>query len=135
MKKQHASNVDGFFSPGFGYLGTADQDEIAIHQRLIKRETYQLIQPLPNVELIKCSLGSDGKFIDYAVKYGSAGIIIEAPGRGHTAPAILESAKKAAEKGIPVVLTTSAHEGEVKGVYGFKGSASTYADAGIILGG
>ncbi|MDE1376696.1 hypothetical protein, partial [Bacillus licheniformis] len=26
MKKQHASNVDGFFSPGFGYLGTADQD-------------------------------------------------------------------------------------------------------------
>ncbi len=135
VKKQHASNVDGFFSPGFGYLGTADQDEIAIHQRLIKRETYQLIQPLPNVELIKCSLGSDGKFIDYAAECGSAGIIIEAPGRGHTAPAIFESAKKAVEKGITVVLTTSADEGEVKGVYGFKGSASTYADAGIILGG
>ncbi|MED1739854.1 asparaginase [Bacillus swezeyi] len=135
VKKQHASNVDGFFSPGFGYLGTADQDEIAIHQRLIKRETYQLIQPLPNVELIKCALGSDGKFIDYAAECGSAGIIIEAPGRGHTASAILESARKAVEKGITVVLTTSADEGEVKGVYGFQGSASTYADAGIILGG
>ncbi|MCY8341304.1 asparaginase [Bacillus haynesii] len=135
VKKQHASNVDGFVSPGFGYLGTADRDEIAIHQRLIKRETYQLIQPLPNVELIKCSLGSDGKFIDYAAECKSAGIIIEASGRGHTAPAILESARKAVAKGITVVLTTSADEGEVKGVYGFQGSASTYADAGIILGG
>ena len=57
------SNVDGVFSSGFGYLGTADQDQIVIHQRLIKRETYQSKKPLPKVELIKCALGSDGKFI------------------------------------------------------------------------
>ncbi|MCI4139547.1 asparaginase, partial [Bacillus vallismortis] len=80
-------------------------------------------------------LVSDGKFIDYAVDCGSSVIIIDAPGRGHTAPAILESANKAVQKEIPVVLTTSADEGEVKGVFGFKGSASTYADAGVILGG
>lgn len=135
VKKQHASNVAGFYSPGFGYLGIADQDKIAIHQRPDKRETYQTIKSLVKVELIKCALGTDGKFIDYAVQCGSAGIVIEAPGRGHTSPETLESAKKAVEKGITVILTTSADEGEVKGVYGFQGSAATYERAGIILGG
>ncbi|WP_375379751.1 asparaginase domain-containing protein [Bacillus paralicheniformis] len=67
VKKQHVSNVDGVFSSGFGYLGTADQDQIVIHQRLIKRETYQSKKPLPKVELIKCALGSDGKFIFYYI--------------------------------------------------------------------
>ena len=56
VKKQHVSNVVGVFSWGFGYLGTADQNQIVIHQRLIKRETYQSKKPLPKVELIKCAL-------------------------------------------------------------------------------
>ena len=135
VKKKHASNVDGFTSFGFGYLGIVDQDTIFIYQKPLRRETYTLNTELPSVELIKCSLGSDGKFIDCAAEHGAKGIIVEAPGRGHAPPFILESVKRATEQGIYVLLTTSAEEGEVKTVYDFPGSAWSQQNLGVLLAG
>ncbi|MGN7296004.1 asparaginase [Ferdinandcohnia sp. SAFN-114] len=135
IKKKHASNVDGFTSFGFGYLGIVDQDTIFIYQKPVKRETYTLKNSLPSVELVKTSLGSDGKFIDCAAEHGAKGIIVEAPGRGHAPPYILESVKRAVEKGIYVILTTSAEEGEVKTVYDFPGSAWSLQNTGVLLAG
>ncbi|WP_100011599.1 asparaginase [Lentibacillus sediminis] len=135
IKKQHASNVDGFTSFGFGYLGIMDQDTIFIYQKPVKRETYLLKSSLPIVELVKTSLGSDGKFIDCAREYGAKGIIVEAPGRGHAPPAILDSVKKAVESGVYVLLTTSAEEGEVKTVYDFPGSAWSLQNLDVLLAG
>lgn len=135
IKKKHASNVDGFTSFGFGYLGIVDQDTMYIYQKPVRRETYKLQTNLPNVELVKCPLGSDGKFIDCAANHGAKGIIVEAPGRGHAPPSILQSVKKAAEQGIYVLLTTSAEEGEVKTVYDFPGSAWSLQNQGVLLAG
>ncbi|MEH7342406.1 asparaginase [Bacillus sp. JJ1532] len=135
VQKVHASNLNGFTSYGFGYLGIVDQEKIYIYQKPVKREVYRIRESLPNIEIVKCFLGSDGKFIDCAADYGAKGIIIEAPGRGHAPPFILESVKRAIAKGIYVLLTTSAEEGEVKMVYDFPGSAWTLQNEGVLLAG
>lgn len=133
VKKNHASNLDGFTSFGYGYLGTVDQDKIYIYQKPVKRENYVLKKSLPIVELIKCSLGSNGIFIDCSIDNGAKGIIIEAPGRGHAPPFILESVKRAVEKGVYVVLTTGAEEGQVEIVYDFPGSVWSLKNEGVLL--
>lgn len=134
IKKQHASNVDGFTSFGFGYLGIIDQNTVRFYQRPLKRETFQMETNLPEVEIVKCSLGSSGHFIRHATDIGIKGIVIEAPGRGHAPPSIMESVKYAIAKGVKIVLTTSAEEGEVKVVYDFPGSAYDMKNSGVILG-
>ena len=134
VTKQHASNVDGFTSFGFGYLGIVDQDTVRFYQKPLKRETFEMTTHLPEVEIVKCSLGSSGHFIKHAADIGIKGIIIEAAGRGHAPPAIMDSVKYAIEKGVQIVLTTSAEEGEVKVVYDFPGSAYDQQNAGVILG-
>lgn len=134
VKKQHASNLAGFTAYGFGYLGIVDHDHISIYQKPIKKETYSIVSELPYVELIKCSLGSDGRLLQYAVDLGAKGIVIEAPGRGHVPPSMVESVKYAIGKGASIVVTTSALEGEVKVVYDFPGSVFDLQNAGVILG-
>lgn len=134
IKKQHASNVDGFTSFGFGYLGIVDQDNVKFYQKPLNRETFKMESNLPEIEIVKCSLGSNGHFIRYATDIGIRGIIIEAPGRGHAPPAIMENVRYAIKNGVKVILTTSAEEGEVKVVYDFPGSAYDQQNAGVILG-
>lgn len=134
IEKVHASNVAGFTSHGFGYLGIIDQEKIHIYQKPLKREYYELKESLPEVEIVKCSLGSGTHFIDYAIEIGLKGIVLEAPGRGHVPPAIMDSVRRAVKEGVHVILTTSAEEGEVKVVYDFPGSVYDLKNAGVILG-
>lgn len=134
ITKQHASNINGFTSYGFGYLGIVDQETVRFYQKPLRREYFKLQNLIPEVEIVKCSLGSSGQFIKYATDIGMKGIIIEAPGRGHAPPAIMESVKHAVNEGVVVILTTSAAEGEVKVVYDFPGSAYDHENVGVILG-
>lgn len=134
VEKVHSSNVAGFTSYGFGYLGIIDGEHIHIYQRPVKREYFALQTELPEIEIVTCGLGSSGRFIRYAADDGLAGIIIEAPGRGHVPPQIMESVYYAIDKGLHLVLTTHAEEGEVKVVYDFPGSAYDLQKAGVILG-
>lgn len=133
IRKRHASNVDGFYSYGFGHLGIVDQEDIFIYQKPINKQKYKLKRELPNIEIIKTSLGSDGKFIECAIEHKASGIIIEAPGRGHAPPGILQSVELAIKNNIPVLLTTSAEEGFVKTVYDFPGSAWSLQELGVVL--
>jgi len=134
VEKVHASNVAGFTSYGFGYLGIIDQDHIHIYQRPIKREYFALQTELPEIEIVSCGLGSSGRFIRHAADVGLAGVIIEAPGRGHAPPQIMESVHYALDKGLHLILTTHAEEGEVKVVYDFPGSAYDLEKSGVVLG-
>ena len=63
VKKEHASNIQGFNVFGFGYLGIIDNDVVLIFQKPIKREYFTIQSPIPQVEIIKCYIGADGKFI------------------------------------------------------------------------
>lgn len=134
VKKEHASNIQGFNSFGFGYLGIIDNDEVHVYQKPIKREHYQIKTMIPSVDIIKCYIDSDGKFIKAARESGVKGIVLEGVGRGQVHPNMMEEIEKAIAAGIKMVVTTSAEEGAVYPTYDYKGSAYDLSEKGVILG-
>lgn len=134
VKKEHASNIQGFNAFGFGYLGIIDNDVVHVFQKPIKREYYQIQTSVPQVEIIKCYMGADGKFIKAAREAGVKGIVLEGVGRGQVAPEMMGEIKRAIEKGIKLVITTSAEEGSVYTTYDYVGSAFDLFNRGVILG-
>ncbi|MEH7114403.1 asparaginase [Neobacillus niacini] len=134
VKKEHASNIQGFSVFGFGYLGIIDNDVVQIFQKPIKREYFAIQSPIPQVEIIKCYIGADGKFIKAARESGVKGIVLEGVGRGQVAPQMMVEIEKSLSEGIAMVITTSAEEGSVYTTYDYEGSAYDLYKKGVILG-
>lgn len=134
VKKEHASNIQGFNAFGFGYLGIIDNDKVYTYQKPIRHETYELKFSIPSVDLIKCYIDSDEKFVKASRKSKVSGIVIEGVGRGQVAPKMIEEISKAVEEGIKVVITTSAEEGAVYPTYDYHGSTHDLINRGVILG-
>jgi L-asparaginase len=134
VKKEHASNIQGFNAFGFGYLGIIDNDKVYIFQKPIKREYYEIDKPIPSVDIIKCYIEADGKFIKAARESGVKGIILEGVGRGQVSPKMVKEIERAIEEGIKIVITTSAEEGAVYTTYHYLGSAHDLHNKGVILG-
>ncbi|MCQ6266054.1 asparaginase [Fictibacillus sp. WQ 8-8] len=134
VKKVHASNLQGFNSFGFGYLGIIDNDKVVAYQKPIGREYYTIEKAVPPVDIIKCYIGADGKFIKAAIESGVQGIVLEGAGRGQVAPLMMNSIIEAVDAGIKVVITTSSEEGQVYPTYDYLGSTFDLAEHGVILG-
>ena len=134
VKKEHASNIQGFNVFGFGYLGIIDNDQVYVYQKPIKREYFKVRSSLPQVEIIKCYIGADGKFIKAAREAGVKGIVLEGVGRGQVAPKMMQEIEAAIRAGIKLVITTSAEEGSVYTTYDYEGSAYDLYQKGVILG-
>lgn len=134
VKKVHASNLQGFDSFGHGYLGIIDNDKVRVYQKPIYREIHKLNTALPRVDIIKCHSGQDGYLIDLLVQGGTAGIVLEAAGRGQVSPHMVKSIAQAVQSGVFVILTTSAEEGHVYPSYGYPGSAHDLLANGVFLG-
>jgi L-asparaginase len=134
VKKEHASNIQGFNAFGFGYLGIIDNDRVQVFQKPLKREYYQIKSSIPQVEIIKCYIGADGKFLKAARDAGVTGIVLEGVGRGQVAPKMMEEIEKSIKAGITLVITTSAEEGSVYTTYDYEGSAYDLYKKGVILG-
>ncbi|PKR78867.1 asparaginase [Halalkalibacillus sediminis] len=134
VKKEHASNIQGFNSFGFGYLGIIDNDEVQIFQKPIKRETYQLIADLPKVDIVKCYTDADGRVIDALRESGSKGIIIEGVGRGQVPPTMMPAIERCIAEGVILVITTASEEGAVYPTYDYRGSAFDLINQGVLLG-
>lgn len=82
VQKVHASNVDGFASAGYGYLGTVDQDVVNIYQKPFVKESYEVTEDLPLVDIIPFHLGADDRFIKTSISTGAKGIVLEGSGEG-----------------------------------------------------
>lgn len=134
IKKVHSSNLQGFDSFGHGYLGIIDNDVVSIYQKPISREVHPLNEDLPKVDIVKCYSGQDGRIIDLLSESGSKGIILEAAGRGQVSPHMVDAIERAVNKGVTVVLTTSAEEGNAYPSYGYPGSAHDLLLKGVLLG-
>lgn len=134
VKKVHSSNLQGFDSFGHGYLGIIDNDKVRVYQKPIYREIHKLTKSLPRVDIIKCHSGQDGYMIDMLVQGGTAGIVLEAAGRGQVSPYMVDSIAHAVAAGVLVILTTSAEEGNVYPSYGYPGSAHDLMAKGALLG-
>ncbi|MBH0229610.1 asparaginase [Halobacillus yeomjeoni] len=134
VKKEHASNIQGFNAFGFGYLGIIDNDEVHIYQKPIKRENYDVVKEIPRVDIVKTYSGADGTFIKAARERGAKGIILEGVGRGQVAPGMMPEIIKAIEDGITLVVTTTSEEGSVYTTYDYLGSAYDLYKHGVIMG-
>ncbi|EUJ32921.1 hypothetical protein MFLO_04845 [Listeria floridensis FSL S10-1187] len=134
VKKVHASNIQGFSAFGFGYLGIIDNDQVFIYQRPVEHDCFEVKHPLPDVAIIKCYLDADGYLIDTLIERGVGGIILEGVGRGQVAPKMMPAISRALEQSIPVVITTSAEEGNVYTTYDYLGSTYDLYNRGVILG-
>ncbi|HAA4449547.1 TPA_asm: asparaginase [Listeria monocytogenes] len=134
VKKVHASNIQGFSAFGFGYLGIIDNDQVFLYQKPLEHECFDIRLDLPEVVVIKCYIGADGLFIDAAIDSGVSGIVLEGVGRGQVAPKMMPAIIRALDAGIPVVITTSAEEGNVYTTYDYEGSTFDLYNRGVILG-
>lgn len=135
VKKEHAYNLQGFESFGYGHLGTIDGQKVILYQKPAERQVYPPVtKVIPKVEIIKCYLDADGLLIDACMNYNIKGIILEANGRGQIAPNQMESILKAIEKGIQFVLTTSSEQGGVNTTYDYYASALHLYENGVVLG-
>ncbi|WP_338470117.1 asparaginase [Niallia sp. XMNu-256] len=134
VKKVHASNLQGFESFGYGYLGIIDNDIVSIYQKPVRKESYLIKRSIPRVDIVKCYSGGDGIFIDAAVTAGAKGLVLEGVGRGQVPPYMMDSIKSAINKGVITVVTTSAEEGKVYPSYGYLGSAHDLQKSGVLLG-
>jgi L-asparaginase len=134
VKKEHASNIQGFNAFGFGYLGIIDNDKVHVYQKPIKRENYKVKSAVPEVDIIKCYIGANGKFIKAARESGVSGIVLEGVGRGQVAPEMMTEIEQAISDGIQVIITTSAEEGAVYTTYDYHGSAYDLFEKGVVMG-
>ncbi|RPF55751.1 asparaginase [Aquisalibacillus elongatus] len=134
VKKEHASNIQGFNAFGFGYLGIIDNDEVKVFQKPIKRETYQLQHPLPRVDIVKCYTDADGTVINALRESGTKGIIIEGVGRGQVPPLMMPAIKQSLNENVVIVISTASEEGAVYPTYDYEGSAYDLINQGVILG-
>lgn len=135
IKKINAMNVDGFGGGGTGFLGTVDAADVKIYQYPAHSETYEMSNDLPEVDIIKCALGSDAKFIDCAIEHKVSGLVIEAMGRGHANESVALGVKRAIDAGIKVVITTASDDGDVRIIYDFAGGISEFEKLGALNGG
>ncbi|MET3682353.1 L-asparaginase [Alkalibacillus flavidus] len=134
VKKEHASNIQGFNAFGFGYLGIIDNDLVQIFQRPVKRDVYELKNPLPRVDIVKCYLDGDGAVIEALVEAGAKGIVLEGVGRGQVPPRMMPAIRNSLDRGVVVVITTASEEGAVYPTYDYEGSAYDLIQYGVLLG-
>lgn len=134
VKKVHASNIQGFESFGYGYLGIIDNNIVSIYQKPILKDSYQIKKQIPRVDIIKCYTGADGVFVEAATRAGAKGIVLEGVGRGQVSPYMMDAIKKAIAAEVIVIVTTSAEEGKVYPAYGYLGSAYDLEQNGVLLG-
>ncbi|QQK79839.1 asparaginase [Salicibibacter cibi] len=136
VQKTHASNVQGFHAPGYGYFGMIDNDRVNLYQRPLYRDIYKPKTKRGNsrsqVEIIKIHLGSSPSLLRLLLEMGATdGVVLEGLGRGQVPPAFMPLIANAR---IPMVVTTSANEGEVYPAYEYEGSTYDLMNHGVILG-
>ncbi len=100
----------------------------------LNENTIEITKPIPTVDIIKCYIGADGKFIKAAREAGVKGIVLEGVGRGQVGPLMMDEIEKAIKAGITLVISTSAEEGAVYTTYDYQGSAYDLYKKGVILG-
>ncbi|WP_165164136.1 asparaginase [Corynebacterium qintianiae] len=88
-----------------------------------------------NVPILRAWPGADASLVDHVASLKPDGIVVEGLGSGNVSAEMGEALARAAEDGIPVVLTTSVPYGEVSFSYGGAGGGATLGERGVLPGG
>lgn len=133
--KTHTESTDTFQSRDFGPIGFVDKDRVIVMRRPFDREHIATTEIEERVDILKMYIGADGRFIDYALKDGARGLVIEGLGRGNVTVAALPAIGRALEAGVPVIITSRCPRGRVLDTYAYEGAGKQLTRMGAILGG
>jgi L-asparaginase len=119
VKKMISTPVQTFESPQEGMIGTVIFGQILWFHKPHGRNTtlsefkVDGLKKLPRVDIVYMCADASPDIIDLMVKAGAQGIVIAGVGDGNMNAGTLESAKRATEKGIPIVRATRVPIGAV----------------------
>ena len=129
---------DSLAARGLIKVDTADSRAFALTAPLTLPRTTP-VSPAPlagyTVPILRAWPGADGALVDHVASLGPDGIVVEGLGSGNVSAPMGDSLARAAESGIPVVLTTSVPHGEVTFAYGGAGGGATLGARGVLPGG
>lgn len=134
VMKSHTSRTDAFMSFDHGKLGEIDGTEIILHRRPALRRSYAPARLEERIELVKLTMGCDGRALRHAAADGIRAVVLEGFGRGNAPPVVTEAAGALISAGIPVVMTSRCPRGRVRPIYG-NGGGMTLSEMGVIFAG
>ncbi|MFA4849845.1 MAG: asparaginase [Methanoregula sp.] len=115
--KTHTQSVDTFRSPDFGRLGYMEDGRPVLYRISARNHTtfsefdVSGQTTLPRVDIVMTYPGMDATAIKAFVQSGTQGIVIDAMGNGEYPKTISPALESAAQKGIPVVISSRAGSG------------------------
>lgn len=133
VTKANSMALNAFRTPNFGPIGIVDNNKVIFYRRNKKHKIYNVKEINGDVALIKCVAGMNSDMLEYVIKKGYKGIVIEALGRGNVPPMMISGIKEALDKGIPVIIVSRCFEGRVFESYGYEGGGKMLKDLGVIL--
>lgn len=116
VAKVHTSRLDAFMAPAGGALGVVEGDQIRfLHPAAPPAVTVDLAQTetLPRVDIAYAFGGADGTAVDAFVAAGARGIVLASVGRGNLPAELGNAARRAAEAGVVVLVSSRAGAGRV----------------------
>jgi L-asparaginase len=135
VTKTHASRVGTFASAEHGKLGEVDGDRVIVTRRPLRSAPLSTDALETRVDLVKCCIGADGRFIDFARETGSRGLVLEAFGRGNATREITEAVRRATAAGLVVAVTSRSPQGRVAPIYTGGGGGHDLMQAGAVFAG
>ncbi|MGN0144557.1 MAG: asparaginase, partial [Clostridium sp.] len=134
VTKRNSMALNAFSTPNFGPIGIVDNNKVIFYRNKPQSIHMDIKSVEKDVAIIKCSAGSDSRFIDFSIEQGYKGIVIEALGRGNVPPSMVDGIKRAIDKDIPVVVVSRCFEGRVFESYGYEGGGKNLKEIGCIFG-
>lgn len=137
VRKTHTSSPATFRSPNTGPLGWVTEGRVRIP--VVPRQPQNRIAiphdtTIPEVALLRLSLGSETSLLEHVADAGYAGLVVEAYGGGHASRRVLDTLERLAQR-MPVVFTSRAGAGELyTATYGFPGSEQDLLARHLISG-
>ncbi|MGH7416956.1 MAG: asparaginase [Candidatus Rokuibacteriota bacterium] len=119
VSKDISTRVETYSSRDLGALGFVDDDRITFYRLPVKQHTratpfdVRRLRKLPRVDIVYTYAGADGALIEAATARGAEGLVIAGFPTGSATPAMDESIREMAAKGIPVVMTNRGGMGRV----------------------
>ena len=134
VTKRNSMALNAFSTPNFGPIGIVDNNRVIFYRKNPNSIHIKIKSVEKDVSIIKCSAGSDSKFIDFSIEQGYKGIVVEALGRGNVPPSMVDGIKRAIDRKIPVVIVSRCFEGRVFESYGYEGGGKELKEIGCIFG-
>ncbi len=116
VTKTNTTRVETFQAPEHGPLAIADHDTIYFNRaRPTRHSAFDIsnLTELPRVDVIYTYGGADSVLIDAAVAAGAKGLVIAGVGAGGTTPGQGAALRRAAERGVVIVIGSRTGSGRV----------------------